>query len=64
MINLVIGAAHRRQASLAAGAAGRRTALERAIECYTDMLKTDPHNERARAELASTRAEAAAAVPN
>ena len=58
-INLVIGAAYRQKASLEVDAAARRASLERAIDAYTDLLKTDPDNERAKAELASVRAEAA-----
>ena len=57
-INLVIGAAYRQKASLEVDAAARRVSLERAIDAYTDLLKTDPNNERARAELAFARAEA------
>lgn len=57
-INLVIGAAYRQKASLEADPAARRASLARAIDAYTDLLKTDPNNERARAELASARAEA------
>ena len=60
-LNLVIGAIYRRKAALESDPSARRAVLERAIECYTEMLKTDPDNERATAELASTRAEAAAA---
>ena len=63
-MNLVIGAAYRRKAALETDATARRIAFERAIDSYNDMLKTDPGNARAQAELASTRAEAAAASPN
>lgn len=63
-MNLVIGAAYRRKAALETDAAARRIAFDRAIDIYNDMLKTDPGNARARAELASTRGEAAAASPN
>jgi tetratricopeptide (TPR) repeat protein len=58
-LNLVIGATYRRKAALEPDTSARRAALERAIECYTDMLKSDPDNDQAKAELASTRAEAA-----
>lgn len=58
-LNLVIAASYRRKAALEPDSAARRAALERAIECYTEMLKTDPDNAHATAELASTRAEAA-----
>jgi tetratricopeptide (TPR) repeat protein len=57
-INLVIGAAYRQQASLEVDPAARRALLERAIDAYTHLLNTDPGNERAKAELASARAEA------
>jgi tetratricopeptide (TPR) repeat protein len=57
-INLVIGAAYRQKASLEVDAAARRASIERAIDAYTDLLKTDPNNERAKSELASARAEA------
>jgi tetratricopeptide (TPR) repeat protein len=60
-LNLVIAATYRRKAALESDTSARRAALERAIECYTEMLKTDPDNALATVELASTRAEAAAA---
>lgn len=63
-MNLVIGAAYRRKAALETDATARRIAFDRAIDSYNDMLKTDPGNTRAQAELASTRAEKAAASPN
>jgi len=63
-MNLVIGAAYRRKAALETDATARRIAFDRAIESYNVMLKADPGNARAQAELASTRAEAAAASPN
>ena len=62
-LNLVIGAAYRRKAALETDPAVRRLALERAIESYTQLLKSDPEDPRAKAELASTQAEAAA-IPN
>ena len=62
-LNLVIGAAYRKKAALETDPAARRAALERAIESYTQLLKSDPEDPRARAELASTQAEAAA-IPN
>jgi len=60
-LNLVIAATYRRKAALESDTSARRAALERAIESYTEMLKTDPDNPQATVELASTRAEAAAA---
>lgn len=62
-LNLVIGAAYRRKAALETDPAARRAALERAIESYTQLLKSDPEDQRAKAELTSTQAEAAA-IPN
>jgi len=62
-LNLVIGAAYRKKAALEADPAARRAALDRAIESYTMLLKSDPEDSRAKAELASTQAEAAA-TPN
>ena len=59
-LNLVIGATYRRKAALETNAPARRAALDRAIECYTELLKSDPEDQRAKAELASTQAEAAA----
>ena len=59
-LNLVIGAAYRRKAALESDASARRAALDRAIECYTELLKADPEDRRAKAELASTQAEASA----
>lgn len=62
-LNLVIGATYRRKAALETDAAARRAALDRAIEYYNELLKADPEDQRAKAELASTQAEAAA-IPN
>jgi len=62
-LNLVIGAAYRKKAALETDPAARRAALERAIESYTQLLKSDPEDQRAKTELASTQAEAAA-IPN
>ena len=62
-MNLVIGATYRRKAALEAEPSARRLALDRAIECYTELLKADPENDRAKTELASTQAEVAA-IPN
>jgi hypothetical protein len=59
----VIGAAYRKKAALEADPSARRAALDRAIESYTLLLKSDPEDPRAKAELASTQAEAAA-IPN
>jgi len=62
-LNLVIGAAYRRKAALESDPSARRLALDRAIEAYTELLKADPDDQRAKAELASTRSEASA-IPN
>ena len=62
-LNLVIGATYRRKAALETNASARRAALDRAIESYAELLKSDPEDQRAKAELASTQAEAAA-IPN
>ena len=59
----LMGAAYRRKAALETSSSARRAALDRAIECYTELLKSDPEDQRAKAELASTQAEAAA-IPN
>ena len=62
-LNLVIGATYRRKAALETDATARRAALDRAIEYYNELLKADPEDQRAKTELASTQAEAAA-IPN
>ena len=62
-VNLVLGATYRRKAALESDTTAKRAALDRAIECYTELLKADPADARAKAELASTQAEAAA-TPN
>lgn len=62
-LNLVIAATYRRKAALEPDPVARRAALDRAIESYTEMLKAEPENEHAKAELAAARAEAAAVDP-
>ena len=62
-LNLVIAATYRRKAALESDPVARRSALDRAIESYTELLKDDPDNEHARTELAAARAEAAAINP-
>lgn len=59
-LNLVIGAAYRRKAASEPDATARRAALDRAIECYTELLKANPDDPRANAELASAQVEASA----
>lgn len=62
-LNLVIAATYRRKAALESDPTARRSALDRAIESYTEMLKAEPDNEHARTELAAAQAEAAAVNP-
>jgi tetratricopeptide (TPR) repeat protein len=62
-LNLVIAATYRRKAALESDPVARRSALDRAIESYTEMLKVDPENEHAKTELAAARVEAAAVNP-
>lgn len=62
-LNLVIAASYRRKAALESDPVARRSALDRAIESYTEMLKAEPDNEHAKTELAAARAEAAAVNP-
>jgi tetratricopeptide (TPR) repeat protein len=59
-LNLVIGDTYRKKAAQESDPTTRRSALELAIESYTEALKADAANERARTELESARAEAAA----
>jgi hypothetical protein len=58
-VNMVIGNVYRQRAAQEADPAARRTWLDRAIESYSEVLKDDAENERARRELESTRTEAA-----
>ena len=60
-INLVLAGVYRARARQETDPAARRSFLARAIESYDEVLKVDADNERAKIELASTRAEAAAA---
>jgi tetratricopeptide (TPR) repeat protein len=62
-MNFVIAAAYRRKAAAGSDAAERRAALDRAVESYNELLKAEPDNDRAKAELSATRADAAA-LPN
>ncbi len=59
-VSLVMASAYRARAKQETDPAARRALLARAIESYDEVLKADADNERARIELASTRAEAAA----
>jgi len=58
-VNMVIGSVYRQRAAQEADPAARRTLLDRAIESYSEVLKSDTDNERARRELESTRTEVA-----
>jgi tetratricopeptide (TPR) repeat protein len=59
-VNLVIGGLYRSRAANEADPLARRALLDRAIESYEIVVTADTENERARRELESTRAEAAA----
>jgi hypothetical protein len=59
-MNLVVAGVYRQKAAQETNAATRRALLDRAITSYTTLLTSDPDNERAKTELASARAEAAA----
>jgi tetratricopeptide (TPR) repeat protein len=56
-LNMVIAGVYRRQAEAEANPAARRALLERAIDTYGQLLTDETNAERARAEIASTRAE-------
>jgi tetratricopeptide (TPR) repeat protein len=58
-VQLVIASMYRQRASQESDAVIRRGLLERAIDAYSDYLKTDAGNERAQHELELTRAEVA-----
>ena len=60
-VHLVMADVYRKRAAEERDPAARRALLARAIDSYDELLKVDADNERARTELASTRAEAAAA---
>ena len=59
-VNLVVGGVYRKKASLESDPAARRVLFDRAIASYTAALTDDAANERAKAEIATTRSEAAA----
>jgi hypothetical protein len=59
-VNLVMGDVYRQKAALESDPAARRVLFDRAIASYTTMLSDDTSSERAKAEIASTRTEAAA----
>jgi hypothetical protein len=60
-VNLVLADVYRRKAAQERDPAARRALLDRAIESYSALLAADATHERARSELDTTRAEAAAA---
>jgi len=59
-VNMVIGSIYRSRAAQEADPTARRALLDRAIESYQVVVEADAENERARRELDSARAEAAA----
>jgi hypothetical protein len=59
-VNLVVAGVYRKKAGLENDPAARRQLLDRAIESYTEVLKSDATNTRVHAELEATRSEAAA----
>jgi tetratricopeptide (TPR) repeat protein len=59
-VNLVVGNAYRKRAALEHDPTARRALFDRAIASYTALLTEDDSNERAKAEIESTRSEAAA----
>lgn len=59
-VNLVVGGVYRKKAALESDPTARRALFERAIASYTAMLTDDDAHERAKAEIESTRSEAAA----
>ena len=60
-VNLVMARVYRTKAAQEADPVTRRALLARAIDSYDELLRADAGNERAKTELASTRAEEAAA---
>jgi tetratricopeptide (TPR) repeat protein len=59
-VNLVVGNVYRRKAALESDPAAKRALFDRAIASYTSMLNDDSASDRAKAEIESTRTEAAA----
>ena len=58
-VNLVVAGTYRQRAAQETNPTARRALLDRAIASYTTMLSSEPDNERAKAELEQTKAEAA-----
>jgi hypothetical protein len=59
-VSMVIGSVYRSRAAQEADPVARRALLDRAIESYRIVVDADAENDRARRELESIRAEAAA----
>lgn len=57
-INFLLADAYRRKAAQERDPASKRSLLQSAIASYDELLKSDATNERAKAELESTRADA------
>jgi hypothetical protein len=58
-VNLVVGGAYRKKAALETDPAAKRALFDRAIASYTAVLTDNAASERAKAEIESTRTEAA-----
>ena len=58
-MNLVVGSVYRKKAALENDPSARRALFDRAIASYTTMLNDESSSERAKAEIESTRTEAA-----
>ena len=54
MMNMVIGDAYRQRAGSETSSSARQPLYDRAIAAYQQLLKTEPENARAKAELART----------
>ena len=59
-VNLVVGSVYRKKASTENDPTARRALFDRAIASYTTMLSDESSSDRAKAEIESTRTEAAA----
>src|SRR5262245_39990647 len=59
-VNLVVGNVYRKKAALETDPEARRVLFDRAIASYTTMLSDEANSDRAKAEIESTRTEAAA----
>ena len=62
-IHFLLADAYRRKAAAERDPAAKRVLLQQAVASYDELLKSDASNERARAELDSTRAEIALTNP-